>query len=650
MERIVGDSQSGGAGGATKDRFGKDSQLQPEFYRQYALHRLNQLRGNKLKGKEVPAAESTLLSQNPFPGLGRVAAPVLSEAEQKRMAAQGRGLSTGDTAILSNWDQYLPDLNNAISREQREAYEPSPEHDRFMQAVDEAMDLPVVPYQRLYEQFGGRPPTEELEALGYTGGDLTPRQYVALMPTFMKQRIVLTADPGEVDAALQGVDDNAEGIVDLVTDGLKARDGLTASSLAVGGGTPAQELVTFATSNLLASIESGEFDGDFADPASMSLRDKELAGIGENQLATEGARKNVQRKVVGDLLRTFQDGRFAPDYAHFVPATIASMHYMDGDQRAVDRMNRTMDPNVFRGRSQIALDKFERNRGRTGDLTTTMPEGRSALDDDFTFNRLVSATHDPSSWLGRNVGQPGMNYLSSVAGIKGDLAARNQASYMYNRAQPLHYDADTQESAADKVLRANQQYRLGPERFNTWFNPAFQQLTETVTGVPVKPNLGTQGSQILPSVLHGLTQNPYAAGTMGLSTAGNFFGRGGNLFSKAAAASGSAAGEVSEELFEELGQQMVEAGSPSDVIKSLSEPKKYSPFIVTPTYDMNQGRDNRALAPMSVKDDLWGTRDEAVEYWDGITKQQERDYQRQFPSEEPSRRGSMVRVTSRGRR
>lgn len=640
MARTGVGSQTGVGGGGTTD-IGKipvdpnrPSQLSPKFYRDYVNHRLNQIRGQGVKAGPVPEAQSPLLSEPPLP----YAQPATPSPEvARRVDAMGSGLSMGeDFAPFGNLQQYIPDVSHTISREQRENYQPSESHDRFQAAVDQAMDLPVVPYQRLVEQFGGYPPSDmmqSLEDMGYAGGDLTPRQYVAIMPDYMKYVATMRFDGEERDRIKEEVDLYREGIVDSVADGLKAKDGMVMSSLE-DGGTPQQRLVNFATNNLFAALESGEFDGDFADPASISMRDRDLAGVGEKQLVTEGARKNAQRKVVGDLFRTFQDGGNAPDYAHWFPTSLAALNMADleNSEEARFRIANTMNPNVFEGRSEIALEKFERGKGATTGPTSLVDErNRPILDDEFSLNHLTAATHDPSYALGRYVGQPGMNALQTLFGNTDRLDARNQSSYMYNRPQPLHYDHDTQDSAAEKVVRANQLYNLGPERFNTY---AIPKVREMLGG---EPKLGTQAENLGGSILYGLTSNPWAAGTMAIGGSGALAAKGLSVPARVASATGGFVKEVGEEAMEEVAQTMAEQGQgPITVLKNLGQEKTYSPFLATPTYNIKQGKDSRSLSPLALGGgDYWKLRDEASKFWGSVKGQQDEDYDTQFGSSRP---------------
>lgn len=632
MARTGVGSQTGGGGGGTID-IGKmpvdpnrPSQLSPQFYKDYINHRLNQIRSQGVKAGPVPAAQSPLLSEPQLP-YAQPAAP--SPEVARRVDAMGRGLSMGDDdAFFGNLQQYIPDLNHTISRSQRLNYEPSPEHQQFQDNVEQALDIPVVPMSRVEEQLGTKlfqDVTGELSAredgdpLKYSGGDLTPRQYIHLMPTLMKQQMEFLMDPDEIDAAKQSVDDSIEGFEQAVIDGLKAKDGMTASSLQ-DGGTPAQKLVAFSTRNLIGSLESGEYDGDYADPSSMSIADRNRAGLGELDLATEGARKNAQRKVIGDLFRTFQDGELAVDYANWFPTAVAAMNYMDGEQIAVDRMQGIMDSNVFRGRADLANKKLQRGGGLTGGPSKLFQDGRPTTGDDYTFDQLVQYTHGPEYPAGRYFGDPGGNALQTLGGLLRPLDARNQSSYMYNRPNPLHYNQDTQETAANKVLRANQMYKLGPERFTSYAVPA---AYEAVTG---KPQFGMNGLNFLAGLPYAFGSNPWSAASLGAGVGANVAGKAGTLATIAELAK-----EAPQELAENIAEGAASTGSISGVLSDLVSEKQNSPFVATPTKNIYTGNEERALAPYGMSDNYWDNYKKADDFWEGIYQEQDRDYKEAYP-------------------
>lgn len=526
------------------------------------------------------------------------------------------GLTTGQADL-----PYVPDFSHTISKQQREAYQPSPEHEEFMRTVDRAMDLPVIPQEYLKDLN-----KTQANWYGYKGGPMTPRQFLqqVAVPSYLES--IFTADPAAYQAIEGEIFNNpdfANRLTETVIAGIKGQGGMTAKQSPGPTGTNS-DLVAFATNKLLNTLESGEWDGQYADPASNVLGQS----LDRNVVTNPGAKSNLQRQAVGDLFRTFQDGGNAPGYAHWFPAGTATLSALLGSADAGDRIGYDMDDNVFRGRSKIALDKWRKSNAEQGGPDRLWEggfiNGYPTVMDPYTFEDIATQAHIPQTMAGKYFGSPVTATINSGFGtIESPDVARQRSSM--GGPTPERYSFTDPDQDALRKARAGQLERTGGGRLVANTIPF---ASKAVGG---EYTYGPKAVQMPLHIGQGFT-NPYALATLGagVATAG---GKG------VLAGLGS---EVGQEMFEEAGDQVINTGDPFAVA---------SDWMTTPMQNSFVARENefgarpdgtpaRQLIYPVMGEEYPTILEGANNMWQGYKDQDRQDYERQFgPIQRPVNTG-----------
>ena len=379
------------------------------------------------------------------------------------------------------------------------------EHQQFQAAVDRVMDVPAIPERYITERLGVPQDMWETYFPGYQGGDMTPRQFaqgaqwLAIAPAML----------GAMEEANQGIKDGpyAKTIQAMAIPGIGqqlASD--VASEFAGMRRDRSDKGAEIASQMILGGIQSGVSGGEFAERDEVTRsEDKRIRDSfakdgreGESEFyVTPGGQQNYRREASLQLLRTLQDGQFAPpgmtslDYVgnRLFDQTVGNIQRAAGEEynprdvngfgRADWRADSLMDSSAPRGRMKIALDLYNRTpewaRSSEAQAQEREAQGQASMQALAADSDQIRRVLDEASGM-----SPDLSAALMRAGA-GQTAARDARAAGYRQVNPDAVDRfDTGTAAGlSNVLYNNQSFT--PAQYAQWFDPILGQVNDRIS-------------------------------------------------------------------------------------------------------------------------------------------------------------------------
>ncbi len=335
------------------------------------------LAGQASAGEETQAGDSTMPAgggtlQMPIPQAGVSTLSMNSDGtvSQTPTAQQMEGSGGPDFSMAispSEWSQWYDNPQAGYGGE---------EHQRFIESVEQAMDIPLIPERYITETLGFDREAWKNVFPGYEGGDMTPRMLTQGMSYAVIGPLMLAA----MQEASAGITDgpatkrleaysqpgsDKQLVQDTISEfaGLRRDREDTAPSQAaqmvlagIASGTPGQQ---FADREEVTRSEDRRLRASFA--SDRRPNDNEF-------MVTQGGANNYRREAALQILRTMQDGAFAPPNVTTMnaignavwagnEALAETLLGMEGTGEAARRVSSLMDT-APRGRMQLATQQW----------------------------------------------------------------------------------------------------------------------------------------------------------------------------------------------------------------------------------------------------------------------------------------------------
>lgn len=409
--------------------------------------------------------------------------------------------SDGSAAVAPEYEgpgySYGGDFSMAISPDEwRYWYENKgsgyggEQHKRFAQAVEQTMDIPSIPEEYIAQVVGSDPKRLKGIFPGYEGGDMTPRMFLSGMPHLM----ILSSMSGFQEEVASGVRNGpyAQQLERLARPGSDKE--LVADTIAEFAGfsrnrdnaMPAQ-----AAQMVLAGLQSGVTGGPFAERDEVTRsEDARLRRSfaregreGESEFyVTPGGQQNYRREASLQLLRTLQDGAFAPpgmtsmDYVgnRLFDQTVGNIQRIAGDEynpravpgfgRADWRADNLMNTSAPQGRIAIALDLY----GRTPQWARMSDAQARERDTANSRAAQVMREADGDAARAAGVGDIRQAMLTAGAGLTASKDARIVGYRQINPDAVDRFDTGTAHGLSN-VLWHNQSFT--PAQYAQWAAP-----------------------------------------------------------------------------------------------------------------------------------------------------------------------------------
>jgi len=545
--------------------------------------------------------------------------------------------------LPQDWDWSLDEIlpvSQSISMRERGQYKPDPDHDRYMEKVDVAMDLRTVPRRLVEAQLGltGEQADQQLASAveGYKGGDLTPRQYLSLTPRIYANRMLEQYLAGgdekslEVFTQADAQASNPEyvaGVTNSAIDAIKATGGRS-------GATQSK----FAVASLVNALDRSSTGGNYEEEASVPQwvydRAVEKDPKARLSLMTDAARMNVQRQASSELFRAMQDGDLAPDYAHWFPTAMNKLQSMTWEGPVTDagrRYQQMTGMPAFRGRAQVALEKWDRSNAENGGPNTLYDQktGQYTVDDPLTWTGMTQILNSNPQYGVAAAVQP----VNSVLGNMGVIADSSNpvrtgmffadADNRNNRTQPLRLNNQTDQQADQSRLDLRRYNQGSMGYVSASMEPAYSAAKKGIAGIfggNAQRSFPPPAVSFVPEVANQFPRNAWSLASL----AGPSLVMGGP---RAAAANMPRVliPESVQELQEQVAQDSIDTGNPGAVLGGLIEEPKYNAYSRVPA----KGLLNREMRPLSPSaTDYDKEMESAGDFYRGVVRRGEQDFER----------------------
>lgn len=443
---------------------------------------------------------------------GETVAPDVAGQYSPVVLTSGAGGTVGPAMAASTSQGRDPDYSLAISpAEWQRWYEQTgsgygdEDHQKFIDNVQQVMDTPLIPERYITDGLGVSRDNWAGFFPGYEGGDMTPRMLAERMPYVLLPAIL----SGYLQEQAEGVQDGpfAKQLMALQQPG--SDEQLVKDTVAEFTGQKRErtsDAPNRAAQMILSGLESGSSGGQFAERDEVTRSEdnrlrESFAKDGKQAesefYVTPGGQQNYRRETALQLLRTFQDGYFAPpgvttmDWVgnRLFDQTVGNLQRAAGEEynpreingfgRADWRADNLMDSSAPRGRLRIANDLF----ARAPEWAKTSAAQTQARD--AQYQEMGQTMRAVNAELERALGNadgtsPALRSAMLAAGGKTD-ASRAATERGYRQVNPDAIDRFDQGTAVGlaNVLYNNQSFT--PAQYAQWFDPILGQVNDRLS-------------------------------------------------------------------------------------------------------------------------------------------------------------------------